>query len=44
MGVGNSEVRNREIFYLSAFKKCEIPFCSLHDNVYLSSVTSQAIQ
>jgi len=44
MGVENSEVHNKEIFYLTAFKKSEIPFCNLHDYVYLSSVTSQAIQ
>jgi len=44
IGVENSEVRNEGIFYLTAFEKREIPFCNLHDYVYLSSVTSQAIQ
>jgi hypothetical protein len=44
MGVPNSEVRNKEMFYLAAFKKCGILFCDMHDYVYLNSDTSQAIQ
>jgi len=44
MGVENCEVRNKGIVYLTAFEKREIPFFNLHDNVYLSSVTSQTIQ
>lgn len=36
LGVENREVRNKEIFYLTAFNKCEIPFCNLYDYVYLA--------